>query len=122
MSIKVGNRIFIDDEITDGKVNKIAKFSVEFDKIEVIFEDLVTGAQKRMQFTRVLSLSCIAEVWYDAHDAMVNEWDADMDIMAYRTLIGFDYTKEGNTYHYCMKIDDYEIVIKSLHYITLTDI
>jgi len=103
-------RISLDAEITDGKIAKIVSFLVEFDKIEVVFENMVTGLQKRLLFTRVLRHICTA----DFYDDLASEWDADMENMAYRTLIGLDYTIDNHIYTYCMKIDDYEITIKSL--------
>ena len=97
--------------ITDGNVQIIRKFTLNFDKITIVFENEFTGQQKQLNFRRVVSLSMLADFFDDY-----------MDRMAYRTLIGFSFEKIGDIYGYVIKVDDYEIVIKSLDFIELTTI
>ena len=96
----------IEGKITEGKVAIIRAFEVSFDKIKIIFENSCTGRKKMLNFSRVISLSIEADFGVD--------YDDDMDIMAYRALIGFGFKKTEKAYIYAMKIDDYELVIKSL--------
>ena len=102
-----------EEKITDGKIAIIRNFTVDFDKITITFENAATKLRKELRFSRVIRLSMLADFYDDYGD--------DMDIMAYRTLIGFDFEKENDVYTYGIKIDDYEIIIESLNFITLTD-
>ena len=43
-----------------------------------------------------------------------DDYNDDTDLIAYRTLIGFSFEKVGAIYDYVIKVDDYEVVIKSL--------
>jgi len=98
--------------ITDGKVQIIRKFTVDFDKVNILFENSATGQQKQLNFSRVISLSMLADFFDD--------YDDGMDFMAYRTLIGFSFEKVGEIYDYVIKVDDYEVIIKSLAFVELT--
>jgi len=102
-----------EDKITDGKVQIIRSFILDFDKIHIVFENSFTGHQKQLSFSKVISFSMLAD-FYD-------NYDSDMDNMAHRTLIGFSYVETKNTYEYCLKVDDYEITIKSLSFVDLTN-
>ena len=104
-----------ENTITDGIVQIIRSFTLDFDKITILFENCNTKMQKELKFSRVISLTMLAVV--------LDDYDSDMDIMAYRTLIGFSYEKAiekiGTVYTYVLVIDDYEIVIKSLNFVEL---
>jgi len=98
--------------ITDGKVQIIRKFTLDFNKIDIVLENSATGQQKQLNFKRVLSLSMQADFF--------DKYDSDMDTMAYRTLLGFSFEKVGAIYGYVIKVDDYEILVKSLDFVELT--
>jgi len=103
-----------EDTLTDGEVQIIRSFILDFDKIHIVFENSFTGQKKQLNFSKVISLSMVADLYDD--------YDDDMDNMAYRTLIGFSfYEKTKNIYSFCLKIDDYEISIESLNFVDLTN-
>ena len=102
----------LEDKITDGKVAIIQAFEVGFNKIAITFKNSYTGQEKILNFSRVISLSIEADCGV--------HYDNDMDFMAYRTLIGFGFSKSETTHIYVMKIDDYEIEIKSLNPVSLS--
>jgi hypothetical protein len=110
---KMARNYSYEEKITNGKVAIVREFTVNFDRITVIFENIITKLKKELNFSRVTKLSIQA----DCHD----DYDDSMDMMAYRTLMGFDFEKVKDIYIYTMKIDDYEIIIESLNFITLTD-
>lgn len=98
----VGLRDFeFESRITEGKVYKIDKVVFEFNRIVFLFGNLRDGREKRLVIEDVVDLS----VEKDAGEAA--------DIMAYETLIGYDFEKEGDFYIHCLKTDTYEMVIKS---------
>jgi len=98
--------------ITEGKMQIIRKFTLDFDKISIVFENSATGQQKQLNFRRVISLSMLADFFDDSDNAI--------DIMTHRTLIGFSFEKVGVIYDYTIKVDDYEVVIKSLDFVEVT--
>ena len=104
----------LESKITEGSVSIIRSFEVDFDKIAILFENSHTGAKKALNFSRVIDLSIKADCGVDYHD--------DMDIMAYRTLIGFHFTTSGKTYMYEMIICDYVIHITSLKPVSLSTV
>ena len=101
----------LENKITEGKVSIIRSFEVGFDKIAILFENSHTGVKKTLNFSRVIDLSIKADCGVDYHD--------DMDIMVYRTLIGFHFTTSEKTYIYEMIICDYVIHITSLKPVSL---
>lgn len=90
-----------ESRITEGKVYKIDKVVFEFNRIVFWFGNLRDGREKRLVIEDVVDLS----VEKDAGEAA--------DIMAYETLIGYDFEKDGDFYIHCLKTDTYEMVIKS---------
>ena len=101
-----------EEKITDGgHLTILRKINIYFNTITMLFENIPTMMMRELRFARVVDFSMKAD--------FPDEYRDDMDIMAYRTLIGFDYEKENCKYIYCVKIEDYEIIVKSLNFVTL---
>lgn len=90
-----------EDKISESKIQKIEKIIFEINKVIVIFGDLHSSKRKQLTIGEVMLLS------------IQPDDEESTDIMAYETLIGYDYEKKGNVYIHCLKTDTYEIVIKS---------
>ena len=94
--------------ITDGYVQVVREFVLDFDSITILFENAYTKEQKSLHFTKVISLTMEKD-----------EYIFPDDYPSYQTLIGFDFEQIGDIYTYCIKIDEYEIMIKSLDFVEL---
>ena len=97
----------LEEQITEGTVQIIRDFRVIFDRIAITFENIATEQTKILHFSRVIGLSIEALCGVD--------YENDMDIMAYRTLIGLTVDKLEKLYVYEMIIDDYIVHIKCLN-------
>ena len=97
----------LEEKITEGKVTIIRKFEVDFGKIIIVFENSHTGKEKILRFSRVINLHIKADCGVD--------YDSDMDVMAYRTLIGFGFIVLGKVYAYEIIVDDYIVELKCLN-------
>ena len=95
--------------ITDGYVQVVREFVVDFDRITILFENAYTEKQKSLYFTKVISLTMEKDEYIFPNDYS----------SSYQTLIGFDFEKNENIYTYCIKIDEYEIIIKSIDFVKL---
>jgi len=101
----------LESKITEGKIAIVRNITVDFEQIRITFENISTKERKELIFEKVIEFSMKA-------DCGIN-YDPDMDIMAYRTLIGFGRERLGTIYEYVMKTDDYEFIIKNLKDVSL---
>lgn len=90
-----------ENKITEGKIQKIEKIVFEFNKVSVSFVDLYNGKRKLLIIDDVTSV------------VMQPDCEETPDVMAYETLIGYDFWKEGELYIVCVKTDSYEIAVRS---------
>lgn len=90
-----------ENKITEGKIQKIEKIVFEFNKVIINFVNLVNNKRKLLIISEVISVT------------MQPDYEETVDVMEYETLIGYDYSKEGELYNHCLKTDTYEISIRS---------
>jgi len=102
----------LEEQITEGKVQKIRDVKVNFNEITIIFENVNTRIIKELRFNRVINFTMTADCGNDYID--------DMDIMEYRTLIGIEHEMSGGMNFYELIIDDYRVTIKCLSPAILT--
>lgn len=98
-----------EDQITEGKIQKIENIIFEFHKVSVCFVSLFNGKKK------VLTMNDVTSMTMEPGD------DESADVMAYETLIGYDHFKKGNLYRVCIRTDTYEISISCYSEPELTD-
>ena len=102
--------------ITDGKVQAVRRFITDFNTAEIVFENMTNQQQKILKFSRIVSLSV------NADPDMNSAGFFSAENLSVQTLFGFDFEKNKDGYVFCIRTDDYEIIIKSPDFVILENL